>query len=140
MATKANLAKFCFFKLHLFFLFKKPKFASALTENSSIYCLWLLYVCISQVEPALALWMMTAGVSLLLTTTVAFIAIVAKRSTKTDSADQEGRTKIISSFHPRRLQFLSKLASSGPYGPFLAILRAFNIRFYSERPPPSRPP
>ena len=50
---------------------------------------------ISKVEPALALWMMTAGVSLLLTTTVAFIAIVAKRSTKTDSADQEGKPNIL---------------------------------------------
>ena len=35
-----------------------------------------------KVEPALNLWMMTAGVSLLLTTTVVFIALVCGKSTK----------------------------------------------------------
>ena len=41
-----------------------------------------------QVEPALSLWMMTAGVSLMLTTTLAFIVLVCNKSTKAEEGDE----------------------------------------------------
>ena len=42
------------------------------------------------VEPALSLWMMTAGVSLLFTTTLAFIILVCNKSGKHGGAEDEG--------------------------------------------------